>query len=110
MTKIVNYTPEQTTELVSAYKAEPTPETVETFAEKFGKTVKSVVAKLSREGVYVKAEKGEGEHKRARKAELVTAFEFAVGVELKSMHNMTVKDIEALMNFMRIAGNTDGSQ
>lgn len=50
------YTAEQTVELVSAYKAEPTPETVGRFAEKFGKSVKSVVAKLSREGVYQKKE------------------------------------------------------
>ena len=54
--KSVNYTPEMTVELVEAYKASPTKETVETFAEKLGKTVKSVVAKLSKEGVYVKAE------------------------------------------------------
>lgn len=50
------YTAEQTAELVEAYKAEPTPATVETYATKFGKTVKSIVAKLSREGVYSKKE------------------------------------------------------
>lgn len=50
------YTAEQSAELVAAYKAAPTVETVETFAVKFGKTVKSVVAKLSREGVYQKKE------------------------------------------------------
>lgn len=54
-TKIVNYTPEMTTELVAAYTANPTKATVEAFAEKFGKSTKSIVAKLSREGVYVKA-------------------------------------------------------
>ena len=50
------YTAEQTIELVEAYKALPTQETVAQFAEKFGKTVKSVIAKLSREGVYLKKE------------------------------------------------------
>ena len=50
------YTAEQTSELVSAYSANPSAEVVATFAEKFGKTVKSVVAKLSREGVYKKKE------------------------------------------------------
>jgi hypothetical protein len=54
-TKVVNYTPEMTAELVSAYTANPTKDTVAMFATKFGKTTKSVVAKLSREGVYVKA-------------------------------------------------------
>lgn len=51
--KAVNYTPEQTAELVAAYVATPSTETVAMFAEKFGKTVRSVVAKLSREKVYV---------------------------------------------------------
>ncbi len=51
------YTPEQTAVLLEAYKAAPNKETVEAFAVKFGKTVKSVVAKLSREGVYQKAER-----------------------------------------------------
>jgi hypothetical protein len=54
-TKIVNYTPEMTTKLVEAYTANPTKATVEAFAAEFGKTTKSIVAKLSREGVYVKA-------------------------------------------------------
>ncbi len=53
--KVVNYTPEQTTALVAAYVAAPVKATVERFAVAFGKTTKSIVAKLSREGVYVKA-------------------------------------------------------
>lgn len=63
--KTVNFTPEQTRELVSAYTAavaegkgydELKTEVVETFAEKFGKGAKSIVAKLTREGVYRKKE------------------------------------------------------
>lgn len=50
------YTVEQTSALVEAYKAAPTAETVAAFAEQFGKSIKSVVAKLSREGVYQKKE------------------------------------------------------
>ena len=55
-TPVVNYTPEMTATLVEAYKANPTKETVAEFAIAFGKTTKSIVAKLSREGVYKKAE------------------------------------------------------
>lgn len=50
--KIVNYTAEQTAEMVAAYVAAPTAETVQALAEKLGKTARSVVAKLSREKVY----------------------------------------------------------
>jgi electron transfer flavoprotein alpha subunit len=55
--KVVNYTPEQTARLIADYTANPTKETVATLATAFGKTTKSVVAKLVREGVYRKAEK-----------------------------------------------------
>lgn len=48
-TKTVNYTPEQVQELVTEYQAGTT---VEALAERFGKTTRSIVAKLSREGVY----------------------------------------------------------
>jgi hypothetical protein len=48
--KTVNYTPEQTTKMVADYAAGVT---VESIAESMGKTVRSVVAKLSREKVYV---------------------------------------------------------
>ena len=48
------YTVEQTTALVAAYVANPVAETVEAFALSFGKTQKSIIAKLSREGCYVK--------------------------------------------------------
>jgi hypothetical protein len=48
-TKVVNYTPEQTAQMVSDYSNGIT---VEAIAEKLGKTVRSVVAKLSREKVY----------------------------------------------------------
>ena len=51
--KTVNYTPEMTVQMLKAY-AEGS--TVESIAESMGKTVRSVVAKLSREGVYRKKE------------------------------------------------------
>lgn len=58
--KVVTYTPEQTAELVAAYKAADSVEARETvkneFAAKFGKTLRSIVAKLTREGVYVAKE------------------------------------------------------
>lgn len=50
--KTPNYTPEQAAELVAAYVANPVKETVDIFAEKWGKSTRSIVAKLSREGVY----------------------------------------------------------
>ena len=67
--KTVNYTPEQTLFAVSQYQAG---QTVEFIAEKLGKTVRSVTAKLSREGVYkAKEYKTKTGEKPEAKAELV---------------------------------------
>ena len=49
-TKTVNYTPEQTVSMVSDYLAGVTAEQI---ALSMGKSVRSVVAKLSREKVYI---------------------------------------------------------
>ena len=49
MDKPVNYTPEQTAQMVLDYSMGVS---VETIAQNLGKTVRSVIAKLSREGVY----------------------------------------------------------
>ena len=52
--KNVNYTPEQTAKMVADYVAAPTKATVEAIATALGKSTRSIVAKLSREKVYVK--------------------------------------------------------
>ena len=51
--KNVNYTPEQTQAIINDYQNGVS---VETIAENVGKTVRSIVAKLSREKVYIKKE------------------------------------------------------
>jgi molybdopterin converting factor small subunit len=71
-----NYTPEQTQALVAGYQAG---ETVEVLAANMGKTVRSVVAKLSREKVYVAKTRATGQA-RVKKAELVDQLAAACGV------------------------------
>jgi transposase-like protein len=53
MMKTVNYTPEQTAQIVADYQAGVT---VEAIAQALGKSARSIVAKLSREKVYKKKE------------------------------------------------------
>ena len=50
-----NYTNEQVEHMIEAYSANPTRETVDDLAINFDKSVKSIIGKLSREGVYQKA-------------------------------------------------------
>ena len=107
----ITYTAEQTSEMVAAYVATPTAETVATFAEKFGKTVKSVVAKLAREGVYKSPAKAKATTAGvARKDEIVLALELMVGVELKSFKDATKKDLEAVLAFIKREGNDIAEQ
>jgi len=50
----VNYTEEQVNYMVKADETEPTRETVDALADELNKSVKSIIGKLSREGVYKK--------------------------------------------------------
>lgn len=91
-TKIVNYTAEQTSAVVEAYKAG---ETIEAIAEKVGKSVRSIVAKLSREGVYKAkaAVKAEG---KVTKADLIAKIAEAYGVEAAKLESLEKATKEAL--------------
>lgn len=71
-----NYTQEQTQQLVTGYQAG---ETVEALATRLGKTTRSVVAKLSREGVYVAKSKTTGVA-RVKKCDLVDQLASNCGV------------------------------
>ena len=47
-----NYTETETLMMITEYVAQPTPETVERLGNILGKSKKSIIGKLSREGVY----------------------------------------------------------
>jgi hypothetical protein len=47
-----NYTEEMVSTMTEQYTANPTRETVDVLASQFGKTTRSIIAKLSREGIY----------------------------------------------------------
>lgn len=70
-----NYTEAQVNEMVARYTEEPSRETVENLAKELNKSIKSIIGKLSREGVYQKTEylTKSGE-KPITKLELVSAL------------------------------------
>ena len=51
----MNYTSETTAYIVEKYINNPTSDTVELLAEELNKSTKSIIGKLSREGVYYRA-------------------------------------------------------
>ena len=90
--KTVTYTAKQTATLVEGYKAG---ESVEVLATAVGKSVRSVIAKLSREGVYKAKAKAKGAA-TVTKAELVEAIAAKVGVSAEVVESLEKATKEAL--------------
>ena len=82
----VNYTQEMVDTMKSRYSANPTTETVEELAQELNKSIKSVIGKLSREGVYQKTEylTKTGE-KPVTKRELVEKVSEILAVEYQAL-------------------------
>lgn len=91
--KVENYTAEVTEKVVADYKAGVA---VEVIATEVGKTVRSVVAKLSREGVYVAKAKTKSGDKAVTKADLVAKIAEAKGVDAEKLASLEKATKEAL--------------
>ena len=104
----MNYTEEQTAYMVEHYESCPSMETVQYLAEKFNKTTKSIIGKLSREGVYKRAVyKSKSGELPITKVELVNNIAENLGVEVESLVGLekspkaTLKTLEVATGTMR---------
>jgi len=102
MAKEVNYTEDQVLEMKEMYVAESTSETVQEIATKFGKSTRSVIAKLSREGVYVAKQRvtKTGEPVIS-KAELVAEVEQALDTEMNTLVKASKADLKKLSDIVK---------
>ena len=95
-----NYTDEMVATMVDQYSAEPTKATVEALASTFGKSTRSIIAKLSREGVYVAQPRTtKAGTPIVRKAEIVRDIVNLLGIEESKMQTLvkaSKSDLEAL--------------
>jgi hypothetical protein len=98
----MNYTDEQTGYIVSKYKDTPRMETVEHLANELGKSTKSIIGKLSREGVYERAiYKSKGGDLPVTKNEIVCNIAENLGIEVEHLAGLekapksTLKTLEA---------------
>ncbi len=84
-----NYTNEQVSYMIDKYNESPTRDTVQILAEELGKSTKSIIGKLSREGVYQKAQyvSKTGEFPITKK-ELVVKIADAVDGELEKLEGL----------------------
>jgi len=94
-----NYSDDILAIMADEYNLEPTRATVDTLAERFGKTPRSIIAKLSAMGIYQKAERVT---KRGEpvipKAVLVATVQNALGRELPSLAKMTKPDLQFMID------------
>ena len=82
----MNYSEVDTAFMVEKYSAEPNMETVQYLAEKLGKTTKSIIGKLSREGVYKRAVyKSKSGESPITKLELVSNISENLGIEVEAL-------------------------
>ena len=96
-TKVVNYTDEMVESIVAEYEAAPSRETVDALAARFGKTSRSVIAKLSTLGIYqAPARVTKTGTPVVKKETLVAEINSKLGVELPSLVKANKQDLEAL--------------
>ena len=82
----MNYTESETEYIVTWYKENPSMVTVQSLAEELGKSTKSIIGKLSREGVYERAiYKNKSGDLPITKVEIVSSIADNLGVEIESL-------------------------
>ena len=82
----MNYTERETDYIVAGYKQNPSMTTVQSLAEELGKSTKSIIGKLSREGVYERAiYKNKSGDLPITKVEIVSSIADNLGVEIESL-------------------------
>lgn len=103
--KQVNYTEEQTATMCEQYLANPTKETVDSLAVAMGKTARSVIAKLSRSGVYKAKEavtkSGEPAVKKEALADELGALIGATEGEIESLAKANKTVLNKLLDIMK---------
>jgi|TARA_B110000261_G_scaffold115286_1_gene128747 hypothetical protein len=82
----MNYNEEQTKYIVAWYQQSPTMTTVQNLAEELGKSTKSIIGKLSREGVYERAVyKNKSGSLPVTKVEIVSSIATNLGIEMEHL-------------------------
>ena len=99
MANAKNYTDEMVSEMTTQYTANPTRETVDALANQFGKTTRSIIAKLSREGVYVAQPRTtKSGEPVVSKSELVSTLEAHFGIEMPTLVKAGKQDLQRLVD------------
>ena len=94
-----NYTEAMTEKMIAQYSANPTRETVDMLANELGKNARSVIAKLSREGVYkAQPRVTKSGEPIVRRAELLASIESTLGQQFPSLVKASKADLQRLID------------
>lgn len=97
MKTVVNYTEELTQKIISEYEASPTRETVDALSKETGKSVRSIIAKLSSAGVYKTPQRTtKTGDEIVRKEELAADIGEWLGIEVPSLIKAAKLELRAL--------------
>ena len=97
-----NYPETIVARMVEDYQKAPNRDTVEDLADLFDKPVRGVIAKLVQAGVYVKQTRAtQSKGNVVRKADIVSAIQERIGMEVPSLEKASKQDLEKLEEFLR---------
>ncbi len=98
-----NYTDEMVARMVGLYNDNPTRETVDKLAQEFGKTTRSIIAKLSREGVYkAQPRTTKSGEPVISKAQYVSAINAHFGIVLPTLVKAGKQDLARLAEVLEL--------
>lgn len=100
---MINYTDTETEYMIMQYVKNPTVETVEELAEELKKSKKSIIGKLSREGVYLRAiYKSKSGQEPITKVEMVSNIADNLGIEVEDLSGLE-KSPKAALKALELA-------
>ena len=98
-----NYTDEMVVSMTEQYVANPTRDTVDSLAKEFGKTTRSIIAKLSREGIYkAQPRTTKTGEPVISKAQYVSAISNHFEVELPTLVKAGKQDLQKLAEVLSL--------
>ena len=102
---MINYTEEEAKHIVEQYTSASTMETVQSLAEELGKSTKSIIGKLSREGVYKRAVyTSKSGAVPVTKVELVNNIAENLGIEVENLVGLEKSPKAALQTLEAATG------
>ena len=103
----MNYNEEQTKYIVAGYQQSPTMTTVQNLADELGKSTKSIIGKLSREGVYERSVyKNKSGDLPVTKAEICSNIAENLGLEIEHLVGLEKAPKSTLSKLEQATGAT----